>query len=53
MNLQELQEQIQNDLLTLTDAYLIGELDGYEDFDRQMCDIIVLNIQEYSQKLIK
>ena len=50
MTLIELQEQIQNDLLTLTDAYLIGELDGYEDFDRKMCDIIVLNIQEYSQE---
>ena len=50
MTLIELQEQIQNDLLTLTDAYLIDELDGYEDFDRKMCDIIVLNIGEYSQE---
>mgnify|MGYP003324994965 FL=1 len=57
MNLQELQEQIQEDLLTLTDAYLIDELDGYEDylirvrwvqdFDTKMCEIIVNNFNRY------
>ncbi len=53
MNLQELQEQIQNDLLTYFDDINLG---GYFLSDHAldgMCDIIVLNIQEYSQKLIK
>ena len=47
MTLLELQEQIQEDLLTLTDGYLIDELDGYEDFDRKMCDIIINNFNRY------
>ena len=41
MTLQELKEQIQEDLLCLTDAYLIDELEGYEDFDDEMCQIVV------------
>ena len=51
MNLQELQEQIQEDLLTLTDGYLIDELDGYENFDREMCDIIINNFNKYKSIL--
>ena len=41
MTLEELREQIQEDLLCLTDAYLIDELEGYEDFDNKMCQIVV------------
>ena len=46
MNKQELCEQIQLDLLTLTDGYLIDELDGYEDFEDKMCQIIVNNFKK-------
>ena len=46
MTLQELREQIQEDLLCLTDAYLIDELEGYEDFDNKMCQIIVDNFKK-------
>ena len=46
MNNQELCEQIQQDLLVLTDAYLIDELDGYEDFEDKMCQIIVNNFKK-------
>ena len=41
MTLEELKEQLQEDLLCLTDAYLIDELEGYEDFDNKMCQIVV------------
>ena len=37
MTLEELREQLQEDLLCLTDEYLIDELDGYEDFEDKMC----------------
>ena len=46
MTLQELKEQLQEDLLCLTDAYLIDELEGYEDFDNKMCQIIVDNFKK-------
>ena len=46
MTLEELKEQIQEDLLCLTDAYLIDELEGYEDFDNKMCQIIVDNFKK-------
>ena len=45
--LRELRERVQEDLLTLTDGYLIDELDGYEDFDTKMCEIIVNNFNRY------
>ena len=44
MTLQELKEQLQEDLLCLTDAYLIDELgEEYEDFEDKMCQIVVDN----------
>ena len=46
MSKQELCEQIQQDLLVLTDAYLIDELDGYKDFEDKMCQIIVNNFKK-------
>ena len=50
MNKQELREQIQQDLLALTNTYLIDELDGYEDFEDEMCQIIVNNFHKYEGK---
>ena len=50
MSLQELKEQIQQDLLTLTDSYLIDELDGYELFEDKMCDIVLTNFNKYEKK---
>ena len=44
---QELCEQIQLDLLALTDGYLIDELDGYEDFEDKMCQIVYKNFHKY------
>ena len=41
MTLEELREQLQEDLLCLTDEYLIDELEGYEGFDDEMCQIVV------------
>ena len=46
MTLEELREQIQEDLLCLTDEYLIDELDGYEDFEDKMCQIVVDNFKK-------
>ena len=48
MTLAELREQIQEDLLCLTDEYLIDELDGYEDFDDKICQIIVDNFNKFN-----
>ena len=48
MTLLELQEQIQNDLLTYFDGVLLYEF--HEQAMDGMCDIIVLNIGEYSQE---
>ena len=52
MTLQELREQLQEDLLCLTDGYLISEL-GYDDtavsrkdFETKMCQIIVDNFKK-------
>ena len=47
MTIVELREQIQESLLTLTDGYLIDELEGYEDFDNKMCQIIVDSFDEF------
>ena len=47
MTIAELREQIQESLLTLTDGYLIDELEGYEDFDNKMCQIIVDSFDEF------
>ena len=47
MNMTELCEQIQLDLLALTDGYLIDELDGYEDFEDKMCQIVYNNFHKY------
>ena len=46
MTLEELKEQIQEDLLCLTDGYLIDELEGYEDFEKDMCQIVVDNFNQ-------
>ena len=46
MTLEELKEQIQEDLLCLTDAYLIDELEGYEDFEKDICQIVVDNFNK-------
>ena len=43
---EQLCEQIQQDLLALTNAYLMDELDGYEDFEDKMCQIIVNNFKK-------
>ena len=50
MKLEQLKEQIQEDLLTLTDEYLIDKLDGYEEFDTKMCEIIVNNFNRYNNE---
>ena len=47
MTIAELREQLQESLLTLTDGYLIDELEGYEDFDNKMCQIIVDAFDEF------
>ena len=49
MTLEELREQIQEDLLCLTDGYLIDELDGYEGFDDEMCQIVVNAFNRYKK----
>ena len=47
MTIAELREQLQESLLTLTDGYIIDELEGYEDFDNKMCQIIVDSFDEF------
>ena len=47
MTIAELREQLQESMLTLTDGYLIDELEGYEDFDNKMCRIIVDSFDEF------
>ena len=49
MTLEELREQLQEDLLCLTDEYLIDELDGYEDFEDKMCQIVVDNFKKLKE----
>tara|TARA_R100000664_G_C2652888_1_gene72693 strand:+ start:268 stop:444 length:177 start_codon:yes stop_codon:yes gene_type:complete len=47
LRLSMLLEQIQLDLLALTGGYLIDELDGYEDFEDKMCQIVINNFHKY------
>ena len=47
MTIAELREQLQESLLTLTDGYLIDELDGYEGFDDEMCQIVVDTVNKF------
>ena len=49
MTLEELKEQLQENLLCLTDAYLIDELEGYEDFEDKMCQIVVDNFNKLKE----
>ena len=49
MTLEELKEQIQEDLLCLTDAYLIDELEGYENFEKDICQIVVDNFKKFKE----
>ena len=49
MTLEELKEQLQENLLCLTDGYLIDELDGYEDFEDKMCQIVVDNFKKFKK----
>ena len=49
MTLEELREQLQENLLCLTDGYLIDELDGYEGFDDEMCQIVVDNFNKLKE----
>ena len=51
MTLEELKEQLQEDLLCLTDAYLIDELEGYEDFEDKMCQIVVDNFKKLKNNI--
>ena len=50
--LRELRERVQEDLLTLTDGYLIDELDGYEDFDTRICEVIVNTFNRFEENQI-
>ena len=47
MTLEELREQLQENLLCLTDEYLIDELDGYEGFDDEMCQIVADTVNKF------
>ena len=47
MTLEELKEQLQENLLCLTDEYLIDELDGYVGFDDEMCQIVVDTVNKF------
>ena len=47
MTLEELKEQLQENMLCLTDAYLIDEVDGYEGFDDEMCQIVVDTVNKF------
>ena len=49
MTLQELKEQLQEDLLCLTDENLIDELEGYEDFEKDICQIVVDNFKKFKE----
>ena len=49
--LELLKEQLQEDLLCLTDDYLIEELgDEYADFESNMCQIVVDSINKIINK---
>ena len=47
MTLEELKEQLQENLSCLTDEYLIDELDGYEGFDDEMCQIVADTVNKF------
>ena len=50
--LHELREQVQEDILVLTDSYLIDEIDGYEDFDTRICEVIVNTFKRFEENQI-
>ena len=51
--LNELREQVQEDILVLTDSYLIDEIDGYEDFDTRICEVIVNTFKRFEEDQIR
>ena len=50
--LHELREQVQENILVLTDSYLIDELEGYEDFDTRICEVIVNTFNRFEEDQI-
>ena len=50
--LHELREQVQENILVLTDCYLIDEIDGYEDFDTRICEVIVNTFNRFEENQI-
>ena len=50
--LHKLREQVQEDILVLTDSYLIDEIDGYEDFDTRICEVIVNTFKRFEEDQI-
>tara|TARA_Y100000361_G_C10868662_1_gene193076 strand:- start:303 stop:476 length:174 start_codon:yes stop_codon:yes gene_type:complete len=50
--LHELREQVQENILVLTDSYLIDELEGYEDFDTRICEVIVNTFNRFEENQI-
>ena len=50
--LHKLRAQVQENILVLTDSYLIDELDGYEDFDTRICEVIVNTFNRFEENQI-
>ena len=50
--LHELREQVQENILVLTDSYLIDELEGYEYFDTRICEVIVNTFKRFEEDQI-
>tara|TARA_Y100000593_G_scaffold76221_1_gene140782 strand:+ start:415 stop:588 length:174 start_codon:yes stop_codon:yes gene_type:complete len=50
--LHELREQVQENILVLTDSYLIDELEGYENFDTRICEVIVNTFNRFEENQI-
>ena len=50
--LHELREQVQENILILTDSYLIDELEGHEDFDTRICEVIVNTFKRFEENQI-
>jgi len=50
--LHELREQVQENILVLTDCYLIDEIDGYEDFDTRICEVIADTFNRFEENQI-
>ena len=50
--LHELREQVQENILVLTDSYLIEELEGYEYFDTRICEVIVNTFNRFEEDQI-